>query len=154
VVRLPLASLPENKAAVIAKAHPSSTNGELGILIVDDYCEAAESLAMVLEHKGYRVWIAHDGLSALEMAKVKRPQVVILDIGLPVMDGYEVAEKLHQSTELGEMLIIGLSGYELSNNPERLDAAGFDEYMVKPANVEKLQKLLEKWQMLKFSKRL
>jgi CheY-like chemotaxis protein len=52
------------------------------------------------------------------------------------------------------MLIIGLSGYELSNNPERLDAAGFDEYMVKPANVEKLQKLLEKWQMLKFSKRL
>jgi PAS domain S-box-containing protein len=154
VVRLPLASLPENKAAVIAKAHPSSTNGELGILIVDDYCEAAESLAMVLEHKGYRVWIAHDGLSALEMAKVNRPQVVILDIGLPVMDGYEVAEKLHQSIELGEMLIIGLSGYELSNNPERLDAAGFDEYMVKPANVEKLQRLLEKWQMLKFSKRL
>jgi PAS domain S-box-containing protein len=143
VVRLPLLNLPDT-ATVIATADSSSTNGELRILIVDDYYAAAESLAMVLEIKGYQVWIAHEGLSAIEMAKVKQPQVVLLDIGLPEMDGYEIAKRLRQCPELGEMLIIALSGYSQPNDPEALRATSFDEYLTKPVDIEKLQELLEK----------
>ena len=83
-------------------------------------------------------------LSAIEMALAKQPRVIILDIGLPDMDGFELATKLRQSTQLGEMLIIALSGYAPTNNPEKLSAAGFDEYLVKPVKIEALQKLLEK----------
>lgn len=143
VVRLPLLNLPD-MATAVATAHPSSSNGKLRILIVDDYYSAAESLAILLELKGHQVWITHDGLSAIEMAKVKQPQAVILDIGLPVMDGYEVAKKLRQCTELGEIFIIALSGYALTSDPEILRAAGFDGYLVKPVDMEKLQQLLNK----------
>ncbi|MGZ5009045.1 MAG: response regulator, partial [Methylobacter sp.] len=72
----------------------------------------------------------------------------ILDIGLPVMDGYAVARKLRQSPELGEMLIIALSGYAPPNDPEVLRATGFDEYLVKPVDMEKLQRLFRKSQEL------
>lgn len=149
-VRLPLLSSSDTANAVTA-AHSTSTNAELRILIVDDYYAAAESLALVLELKGHQVWIAHDGLLALEMARSKQPNVVILDIGLPIMDGYEVAKKLRQCTEqgeLGEMFIIALSGYVAPDDLETLRATGFDEYLVKPVDIEKLQKLLEKCQAL------
>jgi len=99
---------------------------------------------MLLELKGHQVWIAHDGSSAIEMALAKQPRVIILDIGLPDMDGLELATTLRQNTQLGEMLIIALSGYAPANNPEKLSAAGFDEYLVKPVKIETLQKLLEK----------
>jgi CheY-like chemotaxis protein len=115
---------------------------------VDDYYSAAESLSLLLQLKGHQVWMAHDGLSAIEMALVKRPQLVILDIGLPVMDGYEVAKRLRQSTELDEMFIIALSGYVPTDDPETLRSAGFDEYMIKPVDMEKLDKLLEKYHQL------
>ncbi|MGZ5017429.1 MAG: ATP-binding protein, partial [Methylobacter sp.] len=147
VVRLPLLSVSGFTPAVIAKPPVSSVNEKLGILVVDDYFAAAESLAMLLENQGYQVWIAHDGQSAIEIAKVKQPQVVILDIGLPVMDGYEVAEKLRQCAELDEVFIIALSGYAQPNNPDMLSTTSFDEYLVKPLDMEKLQKLLNKYRM-------
>ncbi|MFI3119221.1 MAG: ATP-binding protein, partial [Methylococcaceae bacterium] len=148
VVRLPLLSLPETTTAV-ATTDFHSSNGGLRILIVDDYYAAAESLAMLLEFKGHQVWIAHDGLSGIEMARAKQPQVVILDIGLPEMDGYEVAKKLRQCPELGEIFIIALSGYVPPNDPESLLATtGFNEYQVKPVDIETLQKLLEKCRTL------
>ncbi len=148
VVRLPLLSLPETTTAV-ATTDFHSSNGGLRILIVDDYYAAAESLAMLLEFKGHQVWIAHDGLSGIEMARAKQPQVVILDIGLPEMDGYEVAKKLRQCPELSEIFIIALSGYVPPNDPESLLATtGFNEYQVKPVDIETLQKLLEKCRTL------
>ncbi|MCX7094576.1 MAG: PAS domain-containing protein [Methylobacter sp.] len=148
VVRLPLLSLPETTTAV-ATTDFHSSNGGLRILIVDDYYAAAESLAMLLEFKGHQVWIAHDGLSGIEMARAKQPQVVILDIGLPEMDGYEVAKKLRQCPELGDLFIIALSGYVPPNDPESLLATtGFNEYQVKPVDIETLQKLLEKCRTL------
>lgn len=148
VVRLPLLNLPET-TSVVAKADHRASNGALRILIVDDYYAAAESLAMLLEFKGHQVWIAHDGLSGIEMAQAKQPQVVILDIGLPEMDGYEVAKKLRQCPELGEIFIIALSGYVPPNDPEMLRATGFDEYLVKPVEIEELHDLLEKCRALK-----
>ena len=148
VVRLPLLSLPETTTAV-ATTDFHSSNGGLRILIVDDYYAAAESLAMLLEFKGHQVWIAHDGLSGIEMARAKQPQVVILDIGLPEMDGYEVAKKLRQCPELGDLFIIALSGYVSPNDQESLLATtGFNEYQVKPVDIETLQKLLEKCRTL------
>lgn len=148
VVRLPRLNLPDQTATAIAPACPSTDNRALRILVVDDYYSAAESLSLLLQLKGHQVWMAHDGLSAIEMALVKRPQLVILDIGLPVMDGYEVAKRLRQSTELDEMFIIALSGYVPTDDPETLRSAGFDEYMIKPVDMEKLDKLLEKYHQL------
>ncbi|MGZ5075663.1 MAG: ATP-binding protein, partial [Methylobacter sp.] len=147
VVRLPLLSSPDTVKSAV-QTYPPSMNRGLDILIVDDSCAAAESLAMLLELQGHRVWMAHDGISAVETALVKHPQVIILDIGLPVMDGYAVARKLRQSPELGEMLIIALSGYAPPNDPEVLRATGFDEYLVKPVDMEKLQRLFRKSQEL------
>ncbi len=142
VVRLPVLGLAET-ATADASAQPSSTDKQLRILIVDDYYSAAESLAFVLEFKGYQVWTAHDGLSAIEMAQANKPDVVVLDIGLPVMDGYEVAKKLRQCAELEGLFIIALSGYVPPNDLEELHATGFDAYLVKPVDIEKLQKLLD-----------
>jgi len=149
VVRLPLLNLPDNTPATIATAHPALNSSELRILVVDDYRSAAESLSMVLKLNGHQVWVAYDGVSALEMARAKRPQVIILDIGLPGMDGYEVAKKLRQCTGQGEILIIALSGYAPPGDSEILQATGFDEYLVKPVDLEKLRKLLEKCQTLR-----
>lgn len=146
VVRLPVRGLAET-ATADASAQPSSTDKQLRILIVDDYYSAAESLAFVLEFKGYQVWIAHDGLSAIEMAKANKPDVVVLDIGLPVMDGYEVAKKLRQCAGLERLFIIALSGYVPPSDLEELHATGFDAYLVKPVDMEKLQGLLEKGQL-------
>lgn len=148
-VRQPLLNLPDNTTTAITTAHPASNNSELRILVVDDYRTAAESLSMVLKLNGHQVWVAYDGVSALEMARAKRPQVVILDIEPPEMDGYEVAKKLRQCTGLGGILIIALSGYAPPGDSKILPATGFDEYLVKPVDLEKLRKLLEKCQTLR-----
>ena len=153
VVRLPRMN-PRETSTASTSALPSSIKGELCILIVDDYPSAAESLAMLLELRGHQVWIAHDGLSAFEMALAKQPRVVILDIGLPEMDGYAVAKKLRQCTELGKMLIIAVSGYIPPNDPEILRAAGFDEYLVKPVKIATIQDLLEKYRVLNLNRSL
>ena len=135
---------PAETATGFASTLPASVKGELGILVVDDYPSAAESLSMLLEIKGHQVGIAHDGLSAIEMAQAMQPKVVILDIGLPDMDGFELATKLRQCTQLGEMLIIALSGYAPPNDSEKLRTAGIDEYLIKPVKIETIQNLLEK----------
>ena len=108
------------------------------VLVVDDNVDAAELLAMGLTGAGHRVEIAHDGPSALECARDLKPEVAILDIGLPVMDGYELARSLLEMPELATCRLIAVTGYGLPADRERSREAGFARHLVKPVSVERV----------------
>ena len=143
VVRLPavLNAVPD---AAIAN-HRS--DGERGpprrrILVVDDNVDSAESLAMVLRVTGHQVRTAHDGLTALAMADEFEPEIVLLDIGLPQMDGYEVARRLRSRQRVDGLVIVALTGYGQDDDRRRSREAGFDHHLVKPVQPAVLKPLL------------
>jgi len=96
----------------------------------------------MLRLSGNDVEVAYDGLSALSTAQSFRPEAVVLDIGLPGMDGYEVARRLRARPETSEALIVAVTGYGQNEDRERSRAAGFDHHLVKPIESEVLLKLL------------
>jgi PAS domain S-box-containing protein len=103
------------------------------ILVVDDNTDAAQLMAELFERSGHSIAIAHDGPSALEVAATFSPEVAILDIGLPVMDGYELARRLRQ--QLGtSVYLVALTGYGQASDRDRAKAAGFDVHLVKPVD--------------------
>ena len=113
------------------------------ILVVDDNVDAATSLARLLSRlMGQEVRVAHDGPTALEVAGAFRPELVLLDIGMPGMDGHEVARRLRGRPEFEETLIVALTGWGQEADVERSRAAGFDHHLVKPANPEAILELL------------
>jgi CheY-like chemotaxis protein len=118
----------------------------LRILIAEDDPDAAGSLAVLLELEGYSVQIAADGLAAIATAEASHPDVVLLDIGLPKMDGYEVAKKLQQERWPRKPLLIAITGY--GQQEERLHAyeAGIDMHLTKPVTPDELLYLLERFQ--------
>ena len=111
------------------------------ILVVDDNQDAAESLAMLLRMGGHEVMVAHDGHQALAIAAIERPGVVLLDIGLPGMDGYEVCRRVRQQG-LADAQIIAMTGYGQDRDRERSREAGFDTHTVKPVEIQELMQLL------------
>jgi PAS domain S-box-containing protein len=113
------------------------------ILVVDDNTDAAQSLAMLLEGYGYEVFTAADGVEGLEVALSHSPEVVILDIGLPDMDGYELARRLRAEDETKNTVLLALTGYGQEQNKTLAKTAGFDSYLVKPVNFQELKKLIE-----------
>ncbi|BBA34873.1 PAS domain-containing protein [Methylocaldum marinum] len=112
------------------------------ILVVDDNTDAVESLALLLELEGHDVRTALDGPAALELASDFRPEAVLLDIGLPGMDGYEVARRLRDRPETREALIIAITGYGQLEDRALTKAAGFNHHLVKPVDPEELGALL------------
>jgi DNA-binding response OmpR family regulator len=110
----------------------------LKILIVDDLADAADSLAIYLRKLGYTVQTAYDGATALETAAVFGPQVILLDIALPKLNGYRVAEQLRQRDELQSACLIALSGYGSAVDVATAQQAGFDHHFIKPVDLEKL----------------
>jgi CheY-like chemotaxis protein len=112
-------------------------------MVVDDNRDAAESMAMLLELWGHEVVCAHDGPSALEMSTRYRPQVVLLDIGLPGMDGYEVAAHLRELPQGARAVLIAITGYGQTEDRQRSRIAGFDHHLVKPVAPETLHGLLD-----------
>jgi PAS domain S-box-containing protein len=140
VVRLPAlsvksvdvsASLPTDVAQVSAR-----------VLLVEDNPDAAESLGMLLELLGHRVHAVHDGPGALAAVTAHRPEVMLIDIGLPGMDGYEVARRIRQLPELARVTLIALTGYGRDTDKEQAIAAGFDYHLVKPVDPDALQALV------------
>jgi CheY-like chemotaxis protein len=112
------------------------------ILIVDDNVDAADSLVMILRldgHEAEAVYSAHD---ALERAAALKPHVALLDIGLPKMNGYELAQHLRTQPDLRDIRLIALTGYGQDDDRERTRAAGFDDHLVKPAELALLQKAI------------
>jgi PAS domain S-box-containing protein len=112
------------------------------VLVVDDNQDAADSLALLLRLAGQDAWTAYDGPSALVRAREFRPEVVFLDIGMPGMDGYEVARQLRASPELPGIKLVALTGWGQEEDRRRSAEAGFDRHMVKPVEPEALRKAL------------
>ncbi|WNC94921.1 chemotaxis protein CheB [Paraburkholderia sp. FT54] len=112
------------------------------ILVVDDNTDAAESMAMVLKLEGHEVKVAGDGPSALQCATDFHPDVVLLDIGLPGIDGYEIGRLLRAKQGFADTLLIAVSGYAGQEHRERANKAGFDHFLVKPADLDRLRPLI------------
>ncbi len=112
------------------------------VLLVDDNADAAESLGALLELAGHRVALEHRGQDGLLHAKREPPDAVLCDIGLPDMDGYEVARRLRADPALRNVILVALSGYALDEDLRRAEEAGFDAHVAKPATLERLLELI------------
>jgi two-component system CheB/CheR fusion protein len=112
------------------------------ILVIEDNVDSANTTQMFLEMQGHTVQIAFGGLSGIEIAQKFKPEVILLDIGLPGMDGYEVARRLRKLPETEKVLLIALSGYGQADDRRKSKEAGFDHHLVKPAGINQLQALL------------
>jgi two-component system CheB/CheR fusion protein len=112
------------------------------VLLADDNVDAVSSLAVLLQFFQADVRVVYDGPSALRAAQEERPDLVILDIGMPGMDGCEVARRLRQSPGLEGVLLVALTGWGQEEHRRRTREAGFDYHLVKPADPEQLQRLL------------
>jgi signal transduction histidine kinase/CheY-like chemotaxis protein len=143
IVRLPvLAVIP---AVVLEKQGdqpPKNSLPRRRVLVVDDNIDAAQTLAMLLKLQGQEIQVAYDGLSALQVAESFHPEVVLLDIGLPRMDGYEVARRLREQVGADRVLLAALTGYGQDEDRRRSTAAGFNVHLVKPVSPEALCLLL------------
>jgi CheY-like chemotaxis protein len=142
IVRLPLRPEP----AIVRAPEEGSTAHEGGmrrrILVVDDNRDAAQALRLLLEGEGHEVRVADDGPSGLAVAKEYRPDVALLDIGLPKMNGYELAQRLREDPSLHGTLLIAVTGYGQMHDRARASASGFQHHLVKPVEFGALQQLL------------
>ena len=109
---------------------------------MDDNEDTAVGLSRLLRISGHVVHIAHDGVGALEMARQLQPRFVLLDIGLPGKDGYEVARELRQQLETRGCILIAISGYGQDDDLRASQQAGFDHHLVKPVDIDQLRELL------------
>lgn len=114
------------------------------ILMVDDNRDSADSLGMLMTFLGHVVRVAYDGPSAIEAARDFKPSVICLDIGMPVMNGFEVAQALRADPSFASVVLIALTGWSEDENQARSREAGFDHYLVKPVKLETLETLLTK----------
>ena len=143
-----LLHLPRQRKPVQAELRTLSYNQASGsekpmrVLVVDDNHDAAESLAFLLSLEGHTVVVAYDGVAALSEAAKIQPQIVLLDIGMPGMDGYQVARALRAGESTRSMKIIALTGYGQPDDHERACTAGFDDHLTKPVDPEFLIKTL------------
>lgn len=141
VVHLPLTT---TRAAQPPTRLPAAVNAGpfLRVLVVDDNADAAQSLGLLLEASGHDVRTAYDGLTALATALEFRPDVVLLDIGLPGIDGYEVASRLRKLPAFSQVVLVALTGYGQETDKQRSEASGFNHHLVKPADFVALQDIL------------
>ncbi|HEY7638836.1 MAG TPA: ATP-binding protein [Steroidobacteraceae bacterium] len=139
-VRLPL-NLRQAAAPRVQRGEHSSIAG-VKVLVVDDNRDAAESLAMLLRATGAEVRVAHDGPAALAEFERRTPDIVLLDIGMPDMDGYEVARRLREISRAKRAAIVALTGWGQDEDRRRVREAGFDHHLVKPIDLASLQPLL------------
>jgi CheY-like chemotaxis protein len=116
--------------------------GGLRVMVVDDNVDAAQMLAALLEVQGHAVCVEYDARGALERARLERPEVLLLDIGLPDMDGYELARRLRSQPESAHATLVALTGYGQSQDRKEAEQAGFDHYLVKPADMDQVNEVL------------
>jgi PAS domain S-box-containing protein len=147
VVRLPRAHVAEAigvaPAASLPRSAPLSATGAR-VLVVDDNEDGAQMLAAALASYGCEVHVAHDGLQALRIAAEQPLEAALLDIGLPVMDGYELAGRLRELPTLKKTWLVAVTGYGQASDRQRALAAGFEEHLVKPIDTQVLDKIVTK----------
>jgi CheY-like chemotaxis protein len=149
VVRLPIAVEDRPSRTIADRAAPiaidAAGNGSRPerILVVDDNVDAAETLSRLLRLQAHEVRVAYDGLAALAAARDMNPDVVLLDIGLPKMDGLEVAKSLRARGEGPRPLLVAMTGFGQAEDRARTAAAGFDHHLTKPVDPKVLQSLMQ-----------
>lgn len=144
ILRIPLAShqAPGLRSSIPQERRKPSEGSTRRILLVDDNRDAADSLGTLLKFLGADVKVAYDGQSALEALRICRPTVVLLDIGMPGIDGYEVARRVRQDPEFYHLVLIALTGWGQEEDRRRTRDAGFNHHLVKPVELGALQGLL------------
>ena len=141
IVRLPVLNRPE----VAAQAGPDADSDrqlQRRVLIVDDNRDSADSLAMLMEITGNKTYLAHDGIEAVEAIEKYRPEVVLLDIGLPGLDGHEVCRRIREQQWGKNIIVIALTGWGQEDDRRKSEEAGFNGHLVKPVDYDKLLELL------------
>jgi CheY-like chemotaxis protein len=133
------------RPALLDRAMTAVPSFALDVLVVEDHRDTAESLGLLLRLWGHRIRIARNGSEALELAAVSRPDVVFLDLALPGMDGWEVAQRLRRMPGQGRMLVAMVSGYGSREDRAHSQAAGCDLHLIKPVDPEVIQRLLDGW---------
>ena len=143
IVRLPRLITGHANAPAVGAAQGRNMVSKLKLLLVDDNVDSARTLAMLLELSGHEVAVAHSGPEALAKVADYHPACVFLDIGMPDMNGYEVARRLRAEPRFDGVHLVALTGYGREYDKQQAEAAGFDQYLIKPVAYEKLQELLE-----------
>ncbi|MCA9124054.1 MAG: PAS domain-containing protein [Planctomycetaceae bacterium] len=157
VVRLPISYKRQDSAAEGSITPPDSENDQkpgnnasagrtapVRVLLVEDNADAREMLRTLLELDGYQVQVAENGKVGLEMLLQSRPDVALVDIGLPEVDGYEVARRVRKSLDNGDVYLVALTGYGQHKDRAAVFAAGFDEHLVKPVDLRALARILSR----------
>ncbi len=142
VVHLPIMSAPSATPTSAKNIMPASGGTALRVLVVDDNVDSAQTLGMLLEATGHDVQLAYDGPTALQAALEFRPNVVLLDIGLPGIDGYEVTKRIREQPMLKNIVLVAMTGYGSVEDLRRSDDAGFNHHLVKPADFMKVKVIL------------
>ncbi|MEI7461066.1 MAG: PAS domain S-box protein, partial [Pirellula sp.] len=142
VVRLPTESPKSMQAVQVAAVAPNKQMIPLRILIVDDNVDTVLSFSMLLKETGNGVRTAHDGPTAVKIAMEYIPDVVLLDIGLPGLNGYEVAKQIRNQPSLKNVVLVALTGYGLESDRQASMEAGFNHHLIKPAKLEQVRKIL------------
>jgi PAS domain S-box-containing protein len=137
VKRRPEARAPQEDSVPLRATRPRR------LLVVDDNADAAETLVEFLQFRGHTVHMAHDGLEAIEQARSTRPEAILLDIGLPGMDGFQVAQRLRAEPLTAEATLVALTGYGQEQDRARAQAVGIQHFILKPVNLDELMRLLE-----------
>jgi signal transduction histidine kinase len=144
-IRLPLCSPPASiiPATPAATPKPTSSNSSRPrVLVVDDNRDAAKSLGLLLKFQGAEVQVVNDGPAALDAIREHHPQLVLLDLGMPDMDGFDVAESVRAQPELDKVMLVALTGWGQEEDRRRTRAAGFNDHLVKPPDLPSLQRVL------------
>jgi PAS domain S-box-containing protein len=139
LVRLPVCSEPP---AVSGRLRSGATTPRRRVLVIEDNVDAAETLREVLLLWDHEVEVAYDGREGVEKARAFRPDVVLCDIGLPVMDGFEVARALRHDPTLASVFLVAVTGYARPADTLRASEAGFDRHLGKPASIEQIEEVL------------
>ncbi len=143
VVRLPSVHYLAREPDLIPAEEVAILTRVLRVLVVDDNADTADSLALIVELSGHIVRTVRDGLAAVRAADEYRPDVVLLDIGLPGLNGYEVATWIRQQESLKGIVLVAITGYGQGSDRELALKAGFDHHLVKPVDFAKIQTILE-----------
>jgi CheY-like chemotaxis protein len=137
-IRLPLAE-------TVAAAQPATAESALisrDILVIEDNPDSAQTLADVLAIQGHRVRVANDGRAGLALAAERTPDVILCDLGLPGMDGYQVAQAVRRDPAFARVQLVALTGYAQPEDRQRTSEAGFDAHVAKPPDLDELARLL------------
>ena len=142
VVRLPVVPPPQPQPASPPTEKAQPTSPALRVMVVDDNVDTVTTLAMLVQEAGHEVRTAFDGLTVVEAALDFRPNVVLLDIGLPGLNGFEVAKRLRRQPVLKNIVLVAMTGYGQESDRQRSQEAGFDHHLVKPGDFGKLLQIL------------